>query len=59
MQECTENCGCKVRIKRNENDIQSLGKEVNNMKKMVITAMWTVIIQAAIFAGGVILLIVR
>ena len=57
MADC-ENCGCKIKIERNEKDIQLLWEENNSMKKMITIAMGTVILQGAVFIGGVVMIII-
>ena len=41
------------------NDITNLWKEVNGMKKMVITAMGGVILQVVVFIGAVVLVLIQ
>lgn len=54
-QYCDEHKECKSRIDRNENDIQSIWKEVNTMKMFVIGGMLSVALQLIIFVGRLLL----
>lgn len=54
MQDC-ENCGCKIKVERNQYDIQILWGEINGMKKMFIAGMAGLLLNGIVFIGSFVL----
>lgn len=48
MPECSDNCGCKVKIERNETDLKCVKDEVGWMKKLLIGNLVTAIVVLVI-----------
>lgn len=56
---CGDHSGTCARMERAEQDIQTLFREIDGMKKWVIAGMSGLIMQALIFIGGVVLIVIQ